>query len=175
MHMRHQARQIRVIQFVTMHAHKEAGSTQFVVFATAKRSSLVLDVSRRSVQTATACSTLVRVVIRAMDAVHVISKLESVDVDTLTAASLVSSKRVQMTAWTVATAIRTPDIALVAMMQAGNHSLDLLANSGLVHMTAPVVESAIVTTESASARMVIPEYSVRKQHAVRMKTWSMTT
>lgn len=175
MHMRHQARQIRVIQFVTMHAHNEAGSTQFVVCATAKRSSLVLDVSRRSVQTATACSTLVRVVIRAMDAVHVISKLESVDVDTLTVASLVSSKHVQMTAWTVATAIRTADTALVATMRGDFHTLDLLANSGLVHLTAPVVESAIVTTESASARMVIPEHSVRKQHAVRMKTWSMPT
>jgi len=173
MHMRHRVRQIRVIQLATITAHSEAGSIRFVVCATAKRSSLDLDVNRRSVQTATACSTLVRVATRAMVVVHVTSKLESVDVDTHSVASHVSSKRVQMTAWPAATAIRTADTALVATTQGDFHTLDLPANSGVVPMTAPVVESAIVMTESASARMVIPDYSVRKQHAVRMKTWSM--
>jgi len=175
MHTHHQARVIHVILFVMMPAHSVADSIRFVVSAIVKRSSSDQDVKRRSVQIAMECSTLVRVAIHAMDVVLVTSTQENVDVDIHTVVFRVSLKHVLMIAWTVATATRTLVIAHVVMMSMVILFLDHLVNSELAPMIAPVVESVIVTMESASVRTVIQESNARKQHAVRMTTCTTIT
>jgi hypothetical protein len=158
-----------------MHAHSVVDLTQFVVCATVKRSSLDLDVRRRSAQTATVCCILVKVATLAMVVVLVTSKLANVDVDILSVVLPVNLKPVQMIAWTAATATRTMGIAHVVMMKLDPLSLDLPVNSEPAPLTVLVVASAIAITESVSARMAFQGYSARKPLAVRMTTYTMTT
>lgn len=169
-HTHHQVRRIHAIQSVMMHAHSVVDLTQFVVCATVKRSSLELDVRRRSAQTATVCCILVKVATLAMVEVLVTSKLANVDVDILTVGFRVNLKPVQMTAWTAATATRTLGIVHVVMTNLDPLSLDLPVNSEPAPLTVLVVASATAMTESVSARMAFQGYSARKPVAVRMTT-----
>lgn len=164
--MHHPVRTTHVTQCVMMLAHKEESLIQFVVAATAKKSSLVLVVKRRNAQTATVYCIHDPVATHAMAVVLATSTQANAAVVTHTVVSHASLKLARMIVWAEATATKTLVTVPVAMTRRAFHLWVHLVSSGHAPLTALVVGNVTVTMVPVSARMATLANSVRRQLVV---------